>query len=1544
MKDIFNKRQRFSIRKFSVGVASVLIGIALFTPSQGVLASTENSLPSVEKREAVQPISDNQNNPSSELDTRDVPIGSTRTTETVTSGDKENNSLTTRDFVAGEDRSSTPAVRATSNPSEVKKYELTDEYAKQIKAGVIGSEGNKLDSLLLNGPELSPEAYTDNDYLKDKEELYIYEKGGKKYVGYNSHPLLEDTDGDGIIDSKEKPDEKLKWNVSERDMIMFMELSYRDDNYIDRVLDHKKPLTESELYKKNGDRRPRYEYMMMNKELGPYWERKKSYHTSSGLDAVLYETKSDFLYLPNGTAQVLAFRGTSDAKDIKADITLGTGGNPQQGIDAENIMRELAKDKSITNLYLTGHSLGGYLVQRAMVEAYQLAYSDSRVMSPKEQLAYRNFYNNVLKKGTTFNAPKVVTSLVSKRDFWQKGLDSKKIAKSGKLTHYIVDNDSTIRKGVSNDSDVVINVGRTSGGHSSRSYFEADMINRRSEFISGKRISLDGTGYQDKKITTIKSVEKVGETAVYSKRGDDIIKSTTVSMKDPDTGQTTKNTLDEVFKKDGVKDKVEVETIPSPVKYEKDASREKGQDNITIPGKDGSKTTTTTYTVNPNSGEAIAHVGEPVIVNPTETIVKVAAKDKVVETLIEPAVVYEKDDTRDFGTPDEPREGVKGKSVTTTRYDVNPNNGTVTEHVGKPVVTPAGKTIVKIGAKTKVERSKDEQGREVINTTTYEVDPKTGKVTPTTVTTYGTKKEPTVEKRVVPSPVVYEKDGTKEKGIEAITVKGEEGEDTITTTYKVNPTTGEITPSVGKPVRTKKPTNTIVKVPAKDKVEVRGIPLSKRYVKDASREKGQDNITIPGKDGSKITTTTYAVNPNNGEVTPNVGEPVIVNPTDTIIKVAAKDKVVYSKDGDNIVKEITTYTVNPTNGNITEHTTKETFKENGLKDKVEVETIPSPVKYEKDASREKGQDNITVPGKDGSKTTTTTYTVNPINGEAIAHVGEPIIVNPTTTIVKVAAKDTVVTSKDGNNIVKTATSYTVNPDNGNIIEHTTKETFKENGLKDKVEVETIPSPVKYEKDASREKGQDNITVPGKDGSKTTTTTYTVNPDNGEVIPNEVNPVIVNPTETIVKVAAKDKVVETPIEPEVEYVKDVEKDFGTPAQRTEGERGKTVTTTTYDVDPKDGHITEHVGNPVVTPAGKTIVKVGAKTKVERSKDEQGREVIKTTTYEVDSETGKVAPTTVTTYGTKKEPTVEKKAVPSPVVYEKDDTKEKGTEAITVKGEDGEDTITTTYRVNPTTGEITPIVGKPVRTKEPTNTIVKIPAKDKVVYSKDGDNVVKTVTTYRVEPNTGNITEDISVLISNEHILESAKLDIAALLITKWVDEDGHDLKPADVKEPATLGGANEALEAGEIEEYVFLRTEKDEEKHVVKHIFKKVSSNRLIGINNHETSNHETSNHETSNHESSNQESSNRETSNQESSNHESNNPQPVQSDDTERESEKVTLNEQVGEVVSNALTKSNDSQTVLPSTGTESNATLASLGLLGMLSGLGLALGKKKED
>ena len=1340
MKDIFNKRQRFSIRKFSVGVASVLIGITLFTPSQGVLASTENNLatgigvnyerenstPTVEKKQEAQNSPENRGDLSSPVP-KDTPIESTRTTEPATSGDKENNSLTTRASVAGEDRSSTPAVRATSNPFEVKKYELTDEYAKQIKAGVIGSEGDKLDSLLLNGPELSPEAYTDNDYLKDKEELYIYEKVGKKYVGYNSHPLLEDTDGDGIIDSKEKPDEKLKWNVSERDMIMFMELSYRDDNYIDRVLDHKKPLTESELYKKNGDRKPRYEYMMMNKELGPYWERKKSYHTSSGLDAVLYETKSDFLYLPNGTAQVLAFRGTSDVKDIKADITLGTGRNPQQGIDAENIMRELAKDKSITNLYLTGHSLGGYLVQRAMVEAYELAYSDSRVMSPKEQLAYRNFYNNVLKKGTTFNAPKVVTSLVSGRDFWQKGLDSKKIAKSGKMTHYIVDNDSTIRKGVSNDSDVVINVGPTSGGHSSRSYFEADMINRRSEFISGKRISLDETGYQDKKITTVKSLEKVGETAVYSKRGDDIIKSTTVSMKAPDTGQITKNTLDEVFKKDG-------------------------------------------------------------------------AKAKVVATSIQPSI---------------------------------------------------------------------------------------------------------------------------------------------------------------------------------------------RYEKDATRAKGEVKITVAGISGTRTVTTTYTVNATDGNLIPHEGQPVIKPSTPTVVKVPAKDEVEYLKEGDDIVKNTTTYAVNPNTGVLTPTEKKEVFKKDGAKAKVVVMPIEPSIRYEKDATRAKGEVKITSAGTLGTSTVTTTYTVNPTDGSLIPHEEPAVVVPSKPTVVKVPAKDEVEYLKEVDDVAKKTTTYEVNESTGDLIPTVRQDIVSPNGVKSKVVTKIIPITTRYEADKTKDVGNTTVTNNGSEGKIVTTTSTLVNETNGTV--TDGTPVV-SRTEMVpkvVKVGAKDKVVETPIEPEVEYIKDVEKDFGTPDQRTEGEKGKAVTTTTYDVDPKDGHITEYLGNPVVTPAGKTIVKVGAKTKVERSKDPEGREVINTTTYEVDPKTGKVTPITVRTDGKSKEAKVELEQDPKTGDDTATPKKQDGSiyapgTKVEVPDEDGKGKVPNSDLPDvekPGTGTITE-PGKP-SLEVPNVTMfengvlpdsIELPEimievrwigedgnvlkpslktgneKDAEHGSISGYEFVRTVidenepvmthifrkASGSTNPNTIPATLPKVTIFENGVLPDSIELP-ELMIEVRWIDEDGNVLKPS------VKTGNEKDSEHGSISGYEFVRTVIDENEPVMTHIFRKASGStnpNTIPVNPVTPDTNGNTGPDTS----------------------ALTTPIPVApvtadangnpGQDTAAPTtstpipDSVTPNakhENTTDTIDNGA-KSNEFQNVLPNTGTELNATLASLGLLGLLSGFGLVVRKKKED
>ena len=397
-----------------------------------------------------------------------------------------------------------------------------------------------------------------------------------------------------------------------------------------------------------------------------------------------------------------------------------------------------------------------------------------------------------------------------------------------------------------------------------------------------------------------------------------------------------------------------------------------------------------------------------------------------------------------------------------------------------------------------------------------------------------------VEKtREIPFKTIYQADETKDKGVEEVVVNGENGIEGYKETDK----------NYSRIIKEK--IDKVVKIGTKPKVEVEVITSPVRYEKDTSRDKDQENITIKGKDGSKTTRTTYTVNSDNGKIEEHPQEPVIVSPTETVIKVAAKDKVVYSKVEDNIIKETTTYEVNPDNGNITENTKREIFKENGAKDKVVVEKIASPVRYEKDTSRDKGQENITVQGKDGSKTTTTTYTVNPENGEVEAHPQNPVIVEPTETIIKVAAKDKIVYSKDEDNIVKETTTYEVNPDNGEITENTTRETFKENGAKDKAVVEKIPSPIRYEKDSTREKGQEDITVKGKDGSKTTTTTYTVNPKTGEVEAHPQEPAIVNPTETIIKVAAKDK------------VEIVNKEDGSVIKET----------TTYNVNEKTGEITE-----------------------------------------------------------------------------------------------------------------------------------------------------------------------------------------------------------------------------------------------------------------------------------------------------------------------------------------------------------------------------------
>ena len=483
---------QFSIRKLSIGVASIAIGSIFMnasiasantnTPSQRVNSNANTSTISTVHSKEI-----SQNNPIQP------------TTETKQTQKIEKNKPTTPDILTltGKLPNDISSIKQNQPMEKVEVKETAKEHqavrnltqadALKISKGELHSENHLIDQSLYGEKPLNPEGDDDHDGIKNKDEIYIYRKNDKEYVGYHSHPLLEDSDGDGLRDNED--DHKKQWYMTDRDAIFFMNLAYQDETSINKVLDHSKPYPSLFLKEQ--------EFKMMHNELAPFWKLKKSYHTTSGMDAFLFETKSDLAYLKDNTVQMLAIRGTnpSEMNDLTADLVLFGGNKPAQADDIRNVVGELAKDSSITNLYMTGHSLGGYLAQIAAVEAYQ---------------KYPKFYNQVLKKVTTFNAPKVITSRTvwnANNGFWDVGLESKKLALNGKIKHYVVDNDNVVGPLIHNDTDVVTSTGNASLKHGAQGYFES-RLNSFDNFNIGKRSTLDKLGYQDPKLDKIQFIKK----------------------------------------------------------------------------------------------------------------------------------------------------------------------------------------------------------------------------------------------------------------------------------------------------------------------------------------------------------------------------------------------------------------------------------------------------------------------------------------------------------------------------------------------------------------------------------------------------------------------------------------------------------------------------------------------------------------------------------------------------------------------------------------------------------------------------------------------------------------------------------------------------------------------------------------------------------------------------------------------------------------------------------------------------------------------------
>ena len=135
-------------------------------------------------------------------------------------------------------------------------------------------------------------------------------------------------------------------------------------------------------------------------------------------------------------------------------------------------------------------------------------------------------------------------------------------------------------------------------------------------------------------------------------------------------------------------------------------------------------------------------------------------------------------------------------------------------------------------------------------------------------------------------------------------------------------------------------------------------------------------------------------------------------------------------------------------------------------------------------------------------------------------------------------------------------------------------------------------PVRYVTDDTLEAGKQVVEKEGKAGKIKTTITFSVDEKTGQVKENK--PVIeeTNSEERVIKVGVKKKVEETKIPFKTIKKNNPNIPEGQEKVVKKGKEGKTITTTTYTVDPKTGELKENKKTETVQSEDK-IIEVGTK---------------------------------------------------------------------------------------------------------------------------------------------------------------------------------------------------------------------------------------------------------------------------------------------------------------------------------------------------------------
>ena len=384
---------------------------------------------------------------------------------------------------------------------------------------------------------------------------------------------------------------------------------------------------------------------------------------------------------------------------------------------------------------------------------------------------------------------------------------------------------------------------------------------------------------------------------------------------------------------------------------------------------------------------------------------------------------------------------------------------------------------------------------------------------------------------------------------------------------------------------------------------------------------------------------------------------------------------------------------------------------------VKTEDIPFNTTYTEDPELEIGQTKVVTEGAVGQKEITKTYVTQSGKRVGEAAVTEKILKKAVDKVIAKGTKGQDVDVAESDIAFKTV--YTEDPelefgqekivtegvlgvkrttktyvtqkgvrtkDEPSIKEEVVKEAVDKvvaRGSKAAVETKELDYKTTYVEDKDSEAGKKTVVTKGSKGHETTTITYSFNSETGEVTANEPKVEKTESVDEVISVGTKPVVTTKDLDYKTKYVEDKESEAGKKTVVTKGSKGHETTTITYSFNSETGEVTANEPKVEKTEPVDEVISVGTKPKVEMRETE---------------------------FKTEKR--------------ENKDLK-KGEEKIIQAGVKGRETITTTYYLNPDTGEVKE--NKPTLEKvDPVNEIIEVGTQAEKVLPNTGTSLSNFLT--------------------------------------------------------------------------------------------------------------------------------------------------------------------------------------------------------------------------